>query len=421
MIERLRIRFIAASMLALAVVLLVILGGVNLLSFQKVTQEADSILTVLAENGGRFPQRTDMDAEQKQFIRKGMSPKKNYLVKPELSPETPFESRFFTVDLDSTGRVVGVDIRMIAAVDQETAAQCGERVFAREKTSGFWGDYRYLRVEETEESCIFFLDCSRSLSHFRTTLLTSLGVSAVGLLAVLVLLMLFSGRIVKPVAESYEKQKRFITDAGHELKTPLTVIGADLDLAELDCGENEWLADIRSQVTRLAGLTNDLITLSRMDEAQPMLQAVEFPLSEIVEETVQPFLPLAEHQGKTFRLEVQPMLSMTGQEKDIRRLVSILADNAVKYTPEGGEITLKLEKAGKNLLLSTRNTTAEPMQAAQTDQLFDRFYRGDPARSTSGGYGLGLSIAKGIVTAHRGTIRANAQGSSLTVTAAFQN
>lgn len=416
MIQKLRTRFIIASMLALTVVLTVILGGVNWMSFQKVTREADAVLAVLAENGGQFPQRIEQDPQRKQFIRKGKSPAGG-MEKFELSPETPFESRFFTVDLNEAGQVTGVDIRMIAAVDQETAAQCAEQVFASGKTVGFWGDFRYLAVAENGQTHIFFLDCGRSLSHFRTTLLTSAGVSAGGLLAVLALLLLLSGRIVKPVAESYEKQKRFITDAGHEIKTPLTVIGADLELAELECGENEWLKDIHTQVERLTGLTNDLITLSRMDEEQPCVQSVEFPVSEIVEETAQSFQALAVCQGKTFALSVQPLLSMTGQEKDIRRLVSIFADNAVKYTQDGGEITLKLEKKGKNLLLSTENTLNEPMPEAQVSQLFERFYRADPARSTSGGYGLGLSIARGIVTAHRGSIQASSQGNRITITA----
>ena len=151
-----------------------------------------------------------------------------------------------------------------------------------------------------------------------------------GLLAVLVLLVIFSGRIIAPVAESHEKQRRFITDAGHEFKTPLTIIGADADLLELDCGENEWLTDIKSQVKRLTGLTNDLIFLSRMDEERPQFQHIEFSLSDVTEEVVQSFQGPAKAQNKELVLEIQPMLSLTGDEKAIRQLVSILMDNAVK-------------------------------------------------------------------------------------------
>lgn len=416
MIKKLQIRFIIASMLALTTVLLVILGGINLMSYRKTILEADEILNVLADNGGRFPPRIDWEPERKTNIRKGMSPNGAAFGKHELSPETPFESRFFTVTFNSDGSVTDVDIKMIASVDQETAVQCGKHVWESGTTRGFWGSFRYLLFSGEDNIHIVFLDCGRSLSHFHSTLLTSIAIATGGLIAVLVLLILFSGRIVKPVAESYEKQKRFITDAGHEIKTPLTIIGADLDLAEMTSGENEWLQDIRLQVNRLTELTNDLIMLSRIDEEQVLHAAVEFPISDIVEETAQSFQHLATCQGKSFLLSVQPMLSMVGCEKDIRKLVSVLTDNAVKYTQEGGKITITLEQKGKNLLLSVTNTVQETISEPQIRQLFDRFYRVDPSRSNISGHGLGLSIAKGIVTSHKGTIQATGNANSLSIT-----
>lgn len=415
MIRKLQIRFIIASMLALTMVLLFILGGINLMSYRKIIQEADSILEVLSENGGRFPQRPDQDGRRKKNTHREAFPIREFISGREFSTETPFESRYFSIGLDSTGKVTDVDIRMIASVDQKTAEQWGESVYEAGKNHGFWEDYRYLMVSKTDGTDIFFLNISRSLSNFGVTLLASIVVSAGGLTAVLVLLILFSGRIVKPVAESYEKQKRFITDAGHEIKTPLTVIGADLDLAEMESGENEWLQDIRQQINRLADLTNDLITLSRMDEEQPMLQTSDFPISEAVEETARSFQCRAACQEKRIFMEIEPVLFMEGSEKDIQKLVSILMDNAVKYTPEGGNIALKLEQKGKSIQLSVSNTLQEKMAQQQLDQLFDRFYRADPARSNSGGYGLGLSIAKGIVSAHKGSIQASGNGDLLTI------
>ena len=264
---------------------------------------------------------------------------------------------------------------------------------------------------------VIFLDCGRSLSSFRSTLLASLGLSALGLLAVLVLLLILSRRIVRPVAESYERQKKFITDAGHELKTPMTIISADVDLAETDCGENQWLADIRRQAQRLTGLTNDLIYLSRMEEEQPKLQYIEFPLSDVVEEMAMPFQAPAKSQGKEPSLHIQPMLSCTGDEKAIRQLLSILLDNALKYSPAGGKLELRLQKQGRNLLLTVFNTTSQPVERDKLPHLFDRFYRSDQSRnSQTGGYGLGLSIARSIVQAHKGKIRAESpDGNSLLV------
>ncbi len=233
----------------------------------------------------------------------------------------------------------------------------------------------------------------------------------------LILLLLLSKRIVRPVAESYETQKQFITDAGHELKTPLTIIGADADLAEMEWGENQWIQDIRRQTQRLTELTQDLIYLSRMEEEGLSLQSIDFPLSDVAEEMAHSFLPLAQNQGKRLEIAVQPMLSFRGDEKSIRQLCSILLDNALKYSPQEGELLFRLEKQGKNILLSVSNTTSQPIKKEELCHLFDRFYRTDPSRnSQTGGYGLGLSIARSIVTAHKGKIRAESpQESVLTI------
>lgn len=237
-----------------------------------------------------------------------------------------------------------------------------------------------------------------------------------GLLSVFVLLLLLSRRMVRPVAESYEKQKRFITDAGHELKTPMTIISADADLAEMECGENQWISDIRRQAQRLTGLTNDLIYLSHMDEEQPKLQRIEFPISDVAEEMAQSFQSLAKSQEKEFSAYIQPMLPFTGDEKAIRQLLSILLDNALKYSPVGGHLELRLEKQGRAIALAVSNTSAQPVDRDKLPHLFDRFYRTDQSRnSETGGYGLGLSIARSIVLAHKGKIRAeSADGQTLT-------
>lgn len=310
------------------------------------------------------------------------------------------------------------DTGQIVAIDDETAAEFAQKVYDSGRTDGFLGEYRYLRSEEDGNIRIIFLDCGRSLTNLRTMLFASILVSLLGLAAVLLLLILFSRRIVRPLAESYEKQRRFITDAGHELKTPLTIIGADTDLAEMELGENEWLADIRRQAERLTGLTNDLIYLSRMEEEQPKLSLIEFPLSDVAEETAQSFLAPARTQGKTLSLAIEPMLSFYGEEKSIRQLLSILLDNALKYSPEGGKISLSVRKQNRSVVLTVSNPSVRPLEKGEQAQLFDRFYRGDPSRSGEGGYGLGLSIAAGIAAAHRGKIRAESpDGVCLVITA----
>lgn len=404
MIQKLRVKFIAASMLSLALVLLVILGGVNAMSYHKIVRDADHILQLLSENQGAFPKAPPPD---------GREGKPGHLLgaRRDLSPEAPFESRFFSVLLDKTGQVLRSDTGQIAAVDDRSAGEMAQAVWESGTLQEFRNDYRFIRVEESGGVRFIFLDCGRGLSNFRTTLIASVLVALAGLLAVFLLLLILSKRIVRPVAESYEKQRRFITDAGHELKTPLTIIGADLDLVEPELEGNEWLQDIRCQVRRLTGLTQDLIYLSRMEEETPPVQPIEFPISDLTEEVAQSFQGLAKAQGKRLTLSIQPMLSYTGDEKAIRKLLSILLDNALKYTAEAGEAEVSLKKEGRTISLSVSNTISRPMERETLEHLFDRFYRADQSRSSrTGGYGLGLSIAKSVVAAHRGKIRAECPG-----------
>ena len=414
MIRRLRRKLILACMVSLALVLAVILGGVNLMSYHKMVTDADAILALLDANGGNFPKNRGAEGTRPD----GEPPaRKNPFDPGGISPETPYETRFFSVLLDADGQSLQVDTGQVVAVDEAAAVEYAQKVWASGRRSGFLEYYRYLVCEEEQGTLIVFLDCGRSLSTFLSTLLTSVLLALLGLLAVLVLLLILSKHIVRPVAESYEKQKQFITDAGHELKTPITIIGADADLAEMECGENQWIADIRRQAQRLTRLTNDLIYLSRMEEEQPKLQPIEFPLSDVAEEMAQSFQALAKSQGKELLLRIQPMLSFTGDEKAIRQLLSILLDNALKYSADSAPLTLKLEKQGRTILLTVSNPVAQPMEQDKLSHLFDRFYRTDQSRnSETGGYGLGLSIARSIVLAHKGKIRAESpDGRTLTI------
>lgn len=414
MIRRLRRKLILACMVSLALVLAVILGGVNLMSYHKMVTDADAILALLDANGGNFPKNHGAEGTRPD----GTPPaRKNPFDPGGISPETPYESRFFSVLLDADGQSLQVDTGQVVAVDEAAAVEYAQKVWASGRHSGFLGNYRYLLCEEEQGTLIVFLDCGRSLSTFLSTLLTSVLLALLGLIAVLVLLLILSKRIVRPVAESYEKQKQFITDAGHELKTPMTIISADADLAEMECGENQWIFDIRRQAQRLTRLTNDLIYLSRMEEEQPKLQPIEFPLSDVAEEMAQSFQALAKSQGKELLLQIQPMLSFTGDEKAIRQLLSILLDNALKYSADSAPLQLELEKQGRTILLTVSNPVAQPMEQDKLSHLFDRFYRTDQSRSSeTGGYGLGLSIARSIVLAHKGKIRAESpEGRTLAI------
>lgn len=401
MIRKLRIKLIIASMLSLLLVLAVIFGAVGILNYRKILADADSILTILQENDGSFPMG---DHSQNNSVFLDDRPRENH----RFSEELPYESRYFSVFLSADGGVISVNTGKIAAVDTSTAIDYAQSVIKSGNTQGFVKDYRYTVYTVDNEIHVIFLDYGREMGSFRTFLFTGVGVSVIGLLAVLLLLIFLSGQIVKPFSENYEKQKRFITDAGHELKTPLTIIDADAEVLEMDIGENEWLADIQMQTKRLAQLTNSLIQLSRMEE-QPQAEKIEFPISDVVEETVETFQALARTHNKNLSSKIQPMLSMSGDEKAIRQLVTILMDNAIKYSDDGGRIELALEKHKNSIQLSVFNT-AKYVSRENLPNFFDRFYREDQSRnSKTGGYGLGLSIASAIVAAHRGKIVATTQ------------
>ena len=404
MIQKLRLKFVGLAMGLLFLVLTVIMGIVNLLNYRQVVSTADSTLELLTANGGRFPE-----------LPMGGRPSD-----PKFSPELPYESRYFSVLLDNSGNVTLVDTGKIKAVDTETAVEYAKDAWELGHASGFTGSYRYALNTHQNGSLVVFLDCGRSLSSARSFLWISLGISLAGFCIIFFLLFFLSARIVKPIAESYEKQRQFITDASHDLKTPITIIDADASVLELEVGENEWLADIQKQAKRLADLTNDLVFLSRMEEEDTHFQMIEFPLSDVIVETAQSYEALAISQEKTFTLQVEPLISFCGDEKAFRQLTSLLLDNALKYSSDNGVITLTLKKTDRSIRLSVYNTCA-PISQEDLKHLFDRFYRTDKSRnSQTGGHGIGLSVAKAIVTAHKGTISAaSADGHSLTITAKF--
>lgn len=392
MIKRLRRKFIVITMCSILAVLGGIIGGINLANYISINQRADEKLTLLMENRGQFP-------------RQGEEPEKKPLP-PGMSPEAPFETRYFTVTVNAENKVVSADLGRIAAVSRQTAERYAVELYEKGEKEGFKEYYKYRAVEEEEGIMYVFLDCERELSTFYSFLAMSIFISLSGLSLVFILVLFFSKLAVGPVAESYEKQRQFITDASHEIKTPLTIIDANTEVLELENGENEWTAGIKNQVRRLSALTEKLVFLSRMEEEQTKLQAQEFSFSEAVLEIVQSFEPVAEMKGKDFQAEVPPNLFYYGDEVMLRRMLTLLLDNAVKYSGENGVIRLTLRKTEKHVELVLWNTVPEIRQG-NLDILFERFYRPDSSRnSETGGYGIGLSVAKAIVTAHKGKIHA---------------
>lgn len=427
MIRKLQRKFILAALLAVFLVLAAIVGIANLQSYRSVGKTADETLALLAENNGAFPERmfrTQNGGElPPELPTDGEEPPEQHEngrergEKDGFSAETPFQTRFFTVELDESGAVVATNTENIAAVDGEAAKAYAAALFAKNKTSGYADTYRYIARKTDTGTLYIFVDCARDLDTFRSFLRASLLIGGVGFAVVALLIVLFSGVVVRPVAETYQKQKRFITDAGHELKTPLTVIGASCEVLELETGENEWTSTIKEQVDRLAGLTDKLVFLARVDEGSTRTVMTDFSLSELANEAVSPFAAVARAQGKTLESEIAPRLTLHGDVSMIRQLFTLLLDNAMKYSTAGSTVRAALAAAGKNKVFAVTNDTAG-VPTGDLSALFERFYRTDASRnSETGGHGIGLSVAKAIAELHGGKIAARSpDGKTITFT-----
>ncbi len=398
MINKLKRRFIMITMLSLSLVMVLLLGVINGLNFYQTNKKADMTLQVLADNQGKFP-----------VFDNGRKPPRDPLFDGNLNEETPFQTRYFIVELNEDQSARRVDTGHISAVSSTDALDYAGRVVEGGKQTGYLGIYKYKLTEHQNSSMIIFMDCRDQLQMMFYYLLTSLAVALGTLLLVFILVSLLSRKAVNPIIENIEKQKQFITDAGHEIKTPLAIISANADVLELTGGTSEWIDSIRNQTARLDKLVRNLLTLSKMEEGNARVVFSEFNLSACVYDMASSFAAMAEAQNKRMFINIQPGLKLNGDADLIGQLVSTLMDNALKYSNENGEIQLSLFLARKGPQLEIYNTT-DFIENKHLDQLFDRFYRADASRSReTGGYGIGLSIAKSIVEAHHGRISVHSE------------
>lgn len=406
MIKKLKIKFIVLGTSVLFALLAAIVFAMNLVNYRSMINEADGIISLISENNGAFPDNFQP----------------SNMVSIRISTETAYESRFFSIAFDKNGNITDVNTNQIMSVDSGTAVKYGYKIYESGSKNGFLGIYRYVVTQDHDNTIVTFLDCDRRLSYYNNFLSTSLIMAAIGLVAGFLIIFIFSGRIVRPVAESYKKQKQFITDAGHEIKTPLAIINANVDLLEMESDEeNESLVDIRNQVERLRILTDDLIMLSKIEEGGQIMNMANFSLSDTVNESADSFYALAESQNKNIVCNIAPDICICGDKKYILQLNNILIENAIKYSSPSTDITVSLTKNGKYAELSIHNFTETEVDGSKLNSIFDRFYRTDSSRnSETGGYGIGLSVAKGIVSSHGGKISAaTSDGHDFKITAVF--
>lgn len=393
MIKKLQRRFIIITMGSLALVVFILLGSINISNYYEMDRKMNGAIKILSENQGEFPKykkETALLNEQKFGF--------------EINPETQFQTRYFIVKVNKNGSVEKADTQHVAAVMPEDAIEYAYKVLESGKKSGHEGIYKYAVVSEPYGYMLIFIDYRIQSQEITLFLLTSCAVALVTFILVFILVSIFSKKAINPIIESMEKQKQFITDAGHEIKTPLAIISANADVLEMTSGKNEWITSIRNQTIRLDKLVKNLLMLSKMNEDDIKLVFCDFDLSNVVFEAAFPFEVIAEKQNKNFIMDIKPEIMLHGDESSIRQLVSTLVDNAMKYSNEKGNIKIALSSLKRGIKLEVYNT-ADNIDKDNLDKLFDRFYRRDSSRAReTGGYGIGLSIARSIVETHHGKI-----------------
>ncbi len=399
MLKKLRWRFITVAMIAFSAVMAALLLIINIATYSSITHQQNETLQML----------TKMETDKKvPFSPDGFPAPPSHR---DFSPEFQYMLRFFAVYINDSNEVVKVNQDYIASISKEDAAGYASHVTNGSRTSGYYNNYRYLMTDTSKGKIIIFLNSERELQVLKSLLLSTLGIAICCLIAVFILIAVFSKKAIAPFLRNIETQKRFITDAGHELKTPLTAIATSADVLAMEYENNEWVQNIQHQSNRMSKLIAELITLSRLNEERPFPNITKFALTEAVWEISEPFSSLAEANGKEYIPHIEDDLVFSGDKNAIQQMLSILLDNALKYSDENGKIRLDVYKKRKKMEIVIYNTC--PINnIPDLDRIFDRFYRADQSRNQKDSYGIGLSIAQSIAQNHGGCIKAASNNST---------
>ncbi|MDO5396727.1 MAG: HAMP domain-containing sensor histidine kinase [bacterium] len=397
MIGKIRRKLVIVIMISVAIVMGVIFVAMNAMNYFHMTKSADEMIALIAENNGIIPEYPQMELPMER-------------IPEQLNRESAYQTRFFIVQYDKREEIIDINLSHIAAVSYEDAGRYARTVLDSDSKIGYMDIYRY-KVQPTDfGKIVIFLDCSISMQSTTSMIITSCCIALISLCAIFLVICIFSSRFIRPMIESMEKQKRFVTDAGHELKTPLAIINANVEVMELTEGSNEWLESIKNQVKRMDQLVKSMLQLARMEEGTLNAPESIFDISNAFNEITESFKVVAQQKGKSLKINSQYNVKMSGDEASIRNLISILMDNAIKYCNDEGRIEARLSLEGKNIKIRVKNSS-DIDSGENLQRLFDRFYRPDDSRArTSGGFGIGLSMAKNIVDAHHGRITAQRDG-----------
>ncbi|MDE7219629.1 MAG: GHKL domain-containing protein [Oscillospiraceae bacterium] len=404
MIRSLRRKFIIIAMVSLIGTMAVLCTAIGIGNYYVTANRVDKAISILYQNGGTFlSPGSHFDPSDFNF---------------QITPETAFETRYFIVQLTEQKEIKSVNLEHIAALDRQTVVDTISRIIDAGTERGYVDHYRFGIFSNKEGgSAVVVVNCFLQLQSVNNMLRITVSIFLACVLIVFILLLFLSKRAIRPFVDNLERQRQFVTDASHELKTPLAILSADMGLMEDTYGKDKWLESAQSQIVRLDKLIGNLVELARTEETVKEDAVVCFSVSEIAQANADAFQPLAEADGKALTAEITSGISTRGVQDNFFRLFSILLDNAVKYCDPGGTIHLSVSLRGRHICVSVSNPCAG-VDTAQLSRYFDRFYRADSSRARStGGYGIGLSTAKAIVTRHKGRISNHYADGTITFTA----
>ena len=391
MFKSLRRKFILTAVGSVAVVITVLAVALNFINFNKLEERKDTTL---------------LDASKSQALIKIFTEDGDDLVITKNSSNPTDYNGFSIAKVDDVGRIIKAYRDDTLIPNHDDLQNKVVKALEKGGASGFIGSYRYLKVESEVGNLILFLNCQRELDSYESFVKNSVLISMVVIVSVLLLIILISKRVIAPIQQSYTKQRQFITDASHELKTPLAIISSNADVLEMENGDSKWTNNIHNQVDRLTSLVNSLVVFSRMEE-KDTVERTRFDLTETLKSRIEEFRELADFKKRYIITEIHDKLNYYGEQASIVQLIDILLENAIKYAPEGSDILVYLKKNRKYAILKVSNKA--DVKKGDLGKVFDRFYRLDESRNSSiKGYGIGLSMAQLIAEKHKETIRAYA-------------